>query len=239
MKTSLISINNNGWIRIRIERQNVDVYPTCSTMASMALQLPGERSPAPLLEIALATVAVLGLCAFGCAAPNGTRRLPASVFRSARFESRGGRHAAHRPRGDESAALVERSLHQAGLRFGTDGSVGALWGYMRTSHEVVAASDARPGDVLFFDMNGTDDVPACADHAGVVERVEADGRIAFVEARGGEVRHSFVDPAHPTKRRGEHEEVLNTFLRPKLVSDPPEARYFAGEMLCGVARVRL
>jgi hypothetical protein len=205
----------------------------------MALPLPRQRPHAPLLELALAVVAVLGLCAFGCAAPNGTRRLPASVFRSARFESRAGRHAAHRARGDESAALVERSLHQAGLRFGTDGSVRALWGYMRTSHEVVAAADARPGDVLFFDTNGTGDVPTCADHTGIVERVDAGGRIAFVEARGGEVRHSFVDPAHPTTRRGEHAEVLNTFLRPKLVGDAPEARYFAGEMLCGIARARL
>jgi hypothetical protein len=204
----------------------------------MALLLPGERPRTSLLELALAAVAVLGLCAFGCASPGGTRRLPASVFHSARFESHGGRHGARRGRGDESAALVERSLHHAGLRFGTDGSVRALWGYMRTSHELVAAADARPGDVLFFDTRGTGPVPDCADHAGIVERVEADGRIAFVETRDGTVRHSFADPARPTTRRGEHAEILNTFLRPKTVSDPADARYFAGEMLCGVARAR-
>jgi hypothetical protein len=203
----------------------------------MALQLPGERSRPRWLEVVLATVAVLGLCAFGCASPNGTRRLPASVFHGARYEVRGHR-AAHHPRGDESAALVERSLRDAGLRFGTDGSVRALWGYMRTSHEVVAASEARPGDVVFFDTRGTDDVPSCADHAGVVETVDGDGRLGFVEAREGQVRHSFVDPAHPTSRRGEQDRILNSFLRPKRVGDPPEARYFAGEMLCGVARVR-
>jgi hypothetical protein len=204
----------------------------------MALLLPGERSRRPLLELALAAFAVLGLCAFGCAAPNGTRRVPASVFHSSRFESHG-RHAPRRSRGDESAALVEHALHQAGLRFGTDGSVRALWGYMRTSHEVISAGDARPGDVLFFDTRGTDEDPSCADHAGIIERVDGDGRIGFVEARGGEIRHSFVDPAHPTTRRDEHAQILNTFLRPKLVNDPPEARYFAGEMLCGIARARL
>jgi hypothetical protein len=206
----------------------------------MALLLPGERPHSRILEIVLAAAAVLGLCAFGCASPNGTRRLPASVFHAARFESHGGaRHAARRAHNrDESAALVERSLRDAGLRFGTDGSVRALWGYMRTSHEVVAATDARAGDVLFFDTRGTDSTPDCADHAALVEDVDADGRIAFVEARDGEVRHSFVDPRHPTLRRGAHDQILNSFLRPKLVSDPPEARYFAGEMLCGVARVR-
>jgi hypothetical protein len=203
----------------------------------MPLSLPGERSRRPVAEVLLAALAVLGLCAFGCASPSSTRRLPASVFHAARYESRGGHHA-RRPRGDESAALVERALHEAGLRFGTDGSVRALWGYVRTSQEVVSAADARPGDLLFFDVRGTGDAPDCADHAGIVESVDGDGRIAFVEARGGEVRHSFVDPAHPTTRRGEHAQILNTFLRAKLVSDPPEARYFAGEMLCGVARVR-
>ncbi|HVU49044.1 MAG TPA: CHAP domain-containing protein [Polyangia bacterium] len=203
----------------------------------MGLPLPDERGRPRLLEVLLATLAVLGLSAFGCASPNGTRRLPASVFRGARFEVRGHR-SAHRPRGDESAALVERTLHEAGLRFGTDGSVRALWGYMRTSQEVVAPSEARAGDVLFFDTRGTDDAPTCADHAGIVESVDGDGRLGFVEARDGQVRHSFVDPAHPTTRRGEREQILNSFLRPKRVSDPPEARYFAGEMLCGVARVR-
>jgi hypothetical protein len=204
----------------------------------MALLLPGERPRSPLVEVVVAAAVVLGLCAFGCAEPLGTRRLPASVFQGARFESHGGRRSGRHARADESAALVERSLHQAGLRFGTDGSARALWGYMRTAHEVVSPAEARPGDVLFFDTHGTGPAPDCADHAGIVESVDGDGRIGFVEARDGQVRHSFVDPRRPSDRRGEHAEILNTFLRSKLVSDPPEARYFAGEMLCGVSRVR-
>jgi hypothetical protein len=203
----------------------------------MALLLPDERPRPFIVEVVLAAAVVLGLCAFGCAEPLGMRRLPASVFQGARFERahRGGRSHA---RSDESAALVERSLHQAGLRFGTDGSARALWGYMRTAHEVVSPAEARPGDVLFFDTRGTGPAPDCADHAGIVESVDGDGRLGFVEARDGQVRHSFVDPRRPTARRGEHAEILNSFLRTKLVSDPPDARYFAGEMLCGVSRVR-
>ena len=38
-------------------------------------------------------------------------------------------------------------------------------------------------------------------------------------------------------RRNDQGEIANTFLRAKLVADPPEARYFAGEMFCGIARV--
>ncbi|HEY2730873.1 MAG TPA: CHAP domain-containing protein [Polyangia bacterium] len=204
----------------------------------MALQLPGERRRPGLVEALFATAAVLGLCVLGCATPTSTRRLPPSVFRASRFETHGARHPSRHGRADESAALVERALHQAGLRFGTDGSVRALWGYMRTSHEVIAPAEALPGDVLFFDTQGTGPDVDCADHAGIVESVDEDGRLGFVEARDGQVRHSFVDPERPALRRGEHAQILNSFLRPKRITDPPEARYFAGEMLCAVSRVR-
>jgi hypothetical protein len=141
--------------------------------------------------------------------------------------------------GDEGAALVVRALHDTGLRFATDGSTRALWGYMRTSHRTVAPEDARPGDVLFFDRRGRQgQEPECADHAGIVERVDVDGRITFIEARDGRVRESYVHPGLPLIRRDPSGQVLNSFLRAKKIADADGTRYFAGEMLCGVARAR-
>ena len=208
----------------------------------MSLQLPGERR-FRWLEVFLAMIVVLGLCALGCATPRAhTRGAAPSVFQAARFEAR------HRPGhcleaapsecADDGAAFVERALHDAGFRFGTDGSTRALWGYLRTAHRLVGAADARPGDILLFDTRGVAPEPECADRAGIVESVGAGGRITFVEARGGRVRRSFVDPAHPSSRRDARGEILNSFLRPIRIDDPPGARYFAGEMLCGVARTR-
>jgi hypothetical protein len=207
----------------------------------MALLLPGERDRRPgLLEALLAIGAVVALSALGCATPTRTRRLVPSVFQATHTEAKTPRRSARRPAPNEGAALVERALHDAGLRFGTDGSARALWGYLRTSHQSIAAADARPGDVVFFDTRGTGEKAECADtdHAGIVETAEIDGRIGFVESRGGQLRHSFVQPDQPTLRRGERGQIMNTFLRPKRVDDPPTARYFAGEMLCGVYRVR-
>jgi hypothetical protein len=208
-------------------------------MAFMHLTLPGERGARRpgLVEAVLAVAAVLGLSVLGCATPTRTRRLPSSTFHGAHIEVKPTRHAHRHPAGDEGAALVERALHETGLRFGTDGSVRALWGYMRNTHHAIAPADARPGDVVFFDTRGTGPEPECADHAGLVESAEIDGRIGFVEARGGQVRHSFVLPDQPTLRRGDRGQIANTFLRPKLITDPADARYFAGEMLCGVYRV--
>jgi hypothetical protein len=189
----------------------------------------------------LAAATLLGCAgALGCAAPVQVRRLPPAVFQGVRLTGPGGGSPRHAARPDEGAALVVRGLRKAGLRFGTDGSTRALWGYMRTSHRIIDADDARPGDVLFFDTQGREgSAPACADHAGIVEAVDTRGRITFVEARGGEIRQSFLDPDRPLVRRDPDGTVVNSFLRPKRIDDPPGTRYFAGEMLCGVARPRL
>jgi hypothetical protein len=132
------------------------------------------------------------------------------------------------------AALVEGSLRLRGVRFGTDGDVASLYEYMRLEQALVPASAARTGDVLFFQVASE----ACADHAGVVEAVDSGGRITFREVRGGTVRTSYVHPAEPSLRRGSDGRIMNTFLRPRRTDDPPAARYFAGEMLCAVGRVR-
>jgi len=142
-------------------------------------------------------------------------------------------------RPDEGAAFVARRLRDGGLRFGTDGSTRALWEFLRLSYGTVPPAQARAGDVLFFDTRASDGEPDCddvTDHAGIVESIEPDGRILFVEARAGEVRRSVVDPAHPNLRRTERGDIANTFLRPMRVTDPPATRYFAAQMLCGITR---
>jgi hypothetical protein len=212
----------------------------------MALPLPGEdRSRPRLIEVLLAVAIVVGLCSLGggCATPpharaTRVRRLPAPIVAAAHTSRGLGRSEGPKAK-DEGAEFVAQSLRDSGLHFGTDGSTRALWEYLRLAHSTVAAPVARPGDVLFFDTRATDADPDCddvTDHAGVVETVEPDGRIVFVEARGGQVRRSVVDPARPTLRRNERGEIANSLLRAKAVAYPPNARYFAGQMLCGIAR---
>jgi hypothetical protein len=132
------------------------------------------------------------------------------------------------------AALVEGRLRQRGVRFGTDGSVASLFTYMRLEQALVAPQSARAGDVVFFNIEGS----GCADHVGVVESVDETGRITFREARQGTVRTSYVHPGDPAVRRGPDGRIYNTFLRARRTDDPPDARYFAGEMLCAVGRAR-
>jgi hypothetical protein len=130
------------------------------------------------------------------------------------------------------AALVEKALHERGLDFGTDGSVASLYEYLHASQPTVAPSQARAGDVVFFDLGA-----GCGGHVGLVDAVDREGRIAFRERREGELLHSYADPGQPTARRDDHGRVRNSFLRPRLPEDPPTYRYYAGEMLCAVIRV--
>jgi hypothetical protein len=134
--------------------------------------------------------------------------------------------------GHENTAVgvVERSLHERGIRFGTDGTAGSLYQFLQAQFPTVKASQARPGDVLFFDM-GT----GCGGHTGLVDLVDSSGRIIFREWRDGSARRSYVHPGQPQIRR-EGDQILNTFLRVKRPDDPPASRYFAGELLCSVVR---
>jgi hypothetical protein len=157
--------------------------------------------------------------------------VPSAQIRSS-ISTGPGSHKLPQQRARRSAAgLVEESLHARGIRFGTDGSVPALYAFMQNRFARVEADQARGGDVLFFDL-GT----GCGRHTGLVETAESGGRIGFREWRDGSARHSYVSPREPFLRRDGRGRIMNTFLRPKRMEDPAETTYFAGEMLCAVFR---
>lgn len=172
--------------------------------------------------------------AAGCAPIPRSWRQPPRIFRGATYRPAPtpARQLRPSPHAAPAAAMVERALHDRGLRFGTDGTVGALHGYLAENGRPVRPQQARAGDVVFFDLGG-----GGPDHVGLVERVDSDGRITFRELREGEVRTSYVHVASPSSRRDGNGRVLNTFLRPKRPEDPPYLRYFAGELFYGVLRI--
>ncbi len=182
------------------------------------------------------TLAVL--VSVGCSGSVRSRSVSSPVFRAAASDrDRGAGHVGAWRSGavPDAAELVERNLKSRGLRFGTDGSVGALYAYITTRHRLVPAAQAQVGDVVFFDLDGGGQ--ACANHVGVVEATDLEGRIVFRESRGGTIRQSYIFPKDPVARRDASGAVLNTFLRPKRINDSDDVRYFAGEMLCAVGRI--
>lgn len=143
---------------------------------------------------------------------------------------------------EPAADLVVAALQGEGARFGTDGSVGALWGYLGGSHghSRVDPAAVEPGDVLFFqrypDRRRDCDSP---DHVGLVVDAAADGRLTFLEERGGLMRRSYVDPRRPETRRDDRGTIRNSFLRARRLSDGDDAPLLAGEMLCATVHPAL
>jgi hypothetical protein len=189
------------------------------------IMVPGRQ----ILVVAIAAASV------ACSAPSSyvVHKAPSEVrgtMSVSKPERRNSSVSVHSKR--SAVGLVEESLHGRGVRFGTDGSVATLFAFIQNDFPRISAEQARDGDVVFFDT-GT----GCGGHVGLVESAEASGRIGFREWRDGSARHSFVTPNAPLVRRDPQGRILNTFLRTKQMEDPPEARYFAGEMLCAAFRV--
>ena len=179
----------------------------------------------------LACLTVLTVAASCSTASSQSIYVPSAHFRSASSAPASRKSSQEHPKRG-AATLVEESLHTRGIRFGTDGSVAALFAFVRGQFAQVQADQARGGDVLFFDL-GT----GCGMHTGLVETAESGGRIGFREWRDGSSRHSYVTPPEPFLRRDGRGRIMNTFLRPKRMEDPAETTYFAGEMLCAVFHI--
>src|SRR5437868_269496 len=130
---------------------------------------------------------LLACLAGSCAPPARLWQLRSATFRAARER---------RPQ-STPAGYVERALHERGFRLSTDGSVASLYQALNHRYQAVAPDRARPGDVVFFDLDGH----GCASHTGLVDGVEAGGRITFHEQRDGELRRSYAAPADPRTRR--------------------------------------
>lgn len=140
----------------------------------------------------------------------------------------------------EASDFVVAALQGAGLRFGTDGTVRSLWQYLRSSHQSVSPTTARPGDIVLFRVapgESGDPIPCDApDRVGIVSAVDPQGKIGFVEARDGRKLTSYVDPIHPSLRRDADGNIHNSFLRPVRAGDPFPQPLLAGETLCAISR---
>ena len=190
---------------------------------AMPLPFPAKPSRPRLIEVLFAVAIVVGLCASAVVARPAPRcarraRAPAAGSDRSRPRTLGGLGRAERcpRRGTRGPRSSSGRCATAGFASAPTAARARSGATCASRIGTVAAADARPGDVLFFDTRATDADPDCddvTDHAGLVESVEPDGRITFVEARGRPVRRSFVDPAHPTLRRNARGEIANSFLR--------------------------
>ncbi len=198
--------------------------------------------PNPTLSLCVSFGLWGALCFSGCTTTQATRsRVIPSVFRSSAatmppplVSVRASSDSVDSSAPLDPGATVEAWIRARGIRVGTDGTTFALYAFAKHSRRLVDPSGARAGDLVFFDMGAG----RCGEHVGLVESADPGGRIAFRDVRGGQVQRGYAHAALPAVRRSPDGLILNTFLRSKRPDDPANARYFAGELLCGVGRLR-
>jgi hypothetical protein len=192
---------------------------------------PPRPSALPALGVVLLALLVLGA---GCASAPPSSRATGSSRSGAFFAGLlRKQEASAASRAPTAGELALRELRSQGVRLRAEEKPESIYAVMKEEARLVPVPDVRPGDLVFFDLGG-----GCGEHVGIVEAVEAGGRVQFREARAGVVRVSYLHPGQPGVRR-DRGRLVNTFLRPKRKGDAPATRYHAGELLCGVGRAPL
>ena len=131
----------------------------------------------------------------------------------------------------QAAAAVGAELDSrvAGLDSGPE-----LVALARAREAIGTPSAALVGDLLVFDRV---DRGRRASLVGVVAGRRRDGTIEFVYLARGVVRRGWVNPEHPSTKRGDDGRVLNTFVKHNNGGNPRGTRYLAGELFGQVIRL--
>lgn len=137
-----------------------------------------------------------------------------------------------------AGSLGERALVVGGVRYRSDcsGVVGAIYARaglpllvdgsapdtkglfaLAQKNGSVRRHEPLPGDLVFFDdtwdENGNGRIDDPLSHVGVVERIDDDGTVVFVQRAGGRVIRSRMNLRHPHDRVDGGGRTLNHWLR--------------------------
>jgi hypothetical protein len=116
--------------------------------------------------------------------------------------------------------------------------VRGVYGLARLTGALHFRPKPEMGDVVFFhhtyDFNRNRRIDDYLSHIGVVERVDPDGTVHYIDRSGGRVRRGKMNVRRPHLWRDPHSlKLLNSYLRRRKKIDPPGTRYLAGDLFAG------
>ena len=96
----------------------------------------------------------------------------------------------------------------------------------------------EPGDLVFFhhtyDFNRNQRIDDFLSHVGVVEKMDGDGTVHYIDYSGGRVRRGRLNLRMPYRWRDPQSlKQMNSYLRRRKKSDPPGTSYLAGDLFAG------
>ena len=206
------------------------------------------------MRTALPTLAALAMLSTGCAARSHVvetaTAAPARVHiqvvpvdATGATIAKAARHFLTNPRGgfrDDCSGFVEAVLHRAGITH-VVGSTRQMWSISLADGAVHRTSDARVGDLAFFDntydRNGNGEADDALTHVAVVIAVEADGTVVMAHDSSSRGPTTLRMNLHHRDEAGAGTQRLNDNLR---WPDPkrPTLRVLTGQLWRGFATVR-
>ena len=118
------------------------------------------------------------------------------------------------------------------------GGVRSLYGLSQQSGGLHFRKIPEVGDLVFFhhtyDSNKNNQIDDFLSHVGVVEKLDGDGTVTYVDRSGGRVRRGQLNLHRPNLWRDPHSlKRLNSYLRGRKKTDPAGTRYLAGDLFAG------
>lgn len=95
----------------------------------------------------------------------------------------------------------------------------------------------KPGDLVFFsntyDRNQDGQPNDILTHVGIIEKIDTDGTIYFLNRVQKGVRRYAINLLHPNKHKNSNQKLLNSFLRRRTPRDRKNTSYLSGALFAG------
>lgn len=116
--------------------------------------------------------------------------------------------------------------------------VRGMYGLSRMTHGLHFRKRPQVGDLVFFhhtyDFNRNKQIDDFLSHVGVVEKVDADGTVHYIDRSSGRIKRNRMHVGRPHLWRDPvTHKVLNSYLRSRRRADPPGTRYLSGDLFAG------
>jgi peptidoglycan DL-endopeptidase CwlO len=113
--------------------------------------------------------------------------------------------------------------------------------YLEKYGALYGTSTPEPGDIIFFsntyDRNRDRRPNDLLTHAGIVERIDANGTVVFIHLSRKEIQRDSINLLRPSLHEDMDGTILNDYLRRRRRHDARGTRYLAAELFAGFGSI--
>ncbi len=203
-------------------RPAVTIAPSDSLKSALRPAMPAPEHHLPLLRTSLPSRSAV--------VQSAARLVGARTITSQ------GRRIAYDCAGVTRAIFLEHGidLYRGTIDDPKGNGVRLIYNHVRHHGVVHQGSDARPGDLVFFDntwdFNRDGQLNDPLTHIGVVEQLDRDGTVIFISRVADAIARYRMNLSQPHVHKTADGRVLNDYIRRKHPTDPDKTARLTGEL---------